>query len=494
MSEKAKTPELAEVARIDLDQRLFGGWLRTLQNPDKVLQLEAGGDITIYDDIGRDDRVGSNLRTRALAVIGKEWTVEPAGEDARDQQVADYVEQVFGGFSFDRARRSILRGGLLKGYAVSEIMWEVSEGDVFISDMKHRAQRRFCFDLDSNLRLLTRSNPFEGDNLTKQYPRKFQTFIFGDEAETPYGVGLGREVYWPWWFKKNDIKFWRIFADKFAAPTPIGKYPASALPEEKATLMDACRAFQTDGAVTIPEGMSIDLLEAARSGSINTYSELAAFMNTAISIVILGQTATTEGTAGKLGNEESKENVRDDLTKADADALCESLNGQSVKWLVDYQFPGYSGGRKYPRIWINCGDEEDQKALSERDKNLSDTGVIFVKQHYVDTYGIPEDHFELADKKVSDKPPVQADFAEKAGQGDTTASITIKLAEEADGAMSSWIDQVKVALDEAKDLEEFRDQLLELYGDLDPADLGNVISYGMSLADLVGRDEVNNGD
>ena len=491
---KKQKPELAEVARIDLDQRLFGGYLRTLQNPDKVLRLEAGGDISVYDDISRDDRVGSNLRTRALAVIGKEWTVEPAGgeaADAKDKQVADYVEQVFGGFSFDRSRRDILRGGLLKGYAVSEIMWEQSEGDVFIKEMKHRAQRRFAFDLDANLRMLTRENPLEGVNLTSQHPRKFQTFIFGDEAETPYGVGLGRELYWPWWFKKNDIKFWLIFADKFAAPTPVGKYNPGASPQEKSTLLDACQSFQTDGAVIIPDGMSIDLIEAARSGTINTYSDLAAFMNAAISIVILGQTATTEGTSGKLGNEESQENVRDDLTKADADALCESLNGQAVRWLVDYQFPGYSNGRKYPRIWINCGDEEDHKALSERDKNLAETGVKFTKRHYVDTYGIPEENFDLVATADSEQEVPPADFAENSKGPDLADLATDDLALRAQATGEQWVNTVKTLLEQATDLEEFRDRLIDLAGDMDPAEMGELIAQATAIATMAGMAEVN---
>ena len=64
--------ERREIASLARDTEIFQGFMQTLQNPDKVLRLECGGDISVYDDIGRDPRIASVLRTRALAVVGKE--------------------------------------------------------------------------------------------------------------------------------------------------------------------------------------------------------------------------------------------------------------------------------------------------------------------------------------------------------------------------------------------------------------------------------------
>ena len=135
-------PELNEIASAASDFDIFQGFMEQLPNPDEILRLEAGGDLRVYDNIGRDPRVSSNLGTRARAVVGKEWKMVPVSEDKKDVAVAEYVEQVFLGFPFDRARRSLLRGGTLKGFAVSEIMWDSSSGDTFITDMKYRHQRR----------------------------------------------------------------------------------------------------------------------------------------------------------------------------------------------------------------------------------------------------------------------------------------------------------------------------------------------------------------
>jgi hypothetical protein len=57
--------------------------------------------------------------------------------------------------------------------------------------------------------------------------RKFWTFSAGAATDDePYGLGLGHFLYWPVFFKRNDIKFWLIFLEKFAAPNR--HRPASA--------------------------------------------------------------------------------------------------------------------------------------------------------------------------------------------------------------------------------------------------------------------------
>ena len=216
-------PVTEEIASFSTDLNMFQGWLPLTDNLDEVLNGEAGGDITVYDRIGRDPRVAANRRTRSKAVVGREWEMIPYSQEKIDLEVSDYVKRVLQNFPYDRARRSLLRGGVLKGYSVGEVMWDYSEGDTFISDILYRHQRRFRFAPNSDLHLLTLGNPYPGINATRDPEtglllKKFQTFAFGDEVVSPYGNGLGQELYWPWFFKRNGIKFWLIFIEKFAAP------------------------------------------------------------------------------------------------------------------------------------------------------------------------------------------------------------------------------------------------------------------------------------
>jgi phage gp29-like protein len=502
MATSKQKPITDEIAGAATDFDIFQGFLTHLANPDKVLNLECGGDITVYDDMSRDDRIGPSLRTRALAVIGKEWEITPYSDKSEDMRRAEYVKQVFLGFPFDRARRALLRGGTLKGFAVSEVMWDYSEGDVFIRDMLHRNQRRFRFDLEGNILLITRDNPM-GENVSLRggLPlRKFQHVTFGDEVETPYGVGLGRELYWPWWFKKNGIKFWLMFCDKFAGPTVTGEYPSGALKEQQDALLAAAQAVHTNSAVIYPQGMKLDLLEAARSGSITTYKELVEYMDGAMTVVILGQTATTEGTPGALGNQDAQADVRGDLVKADADALCEALNSENgvVRWLVDYQFPGT---RNYPQIWIKCEDEEDELTVAERDEKRSSAvaaaGARLTPMYFKRRYALEDDEIEEAGPRFEDRGSRENRSIQLAEGDEPTATVSAlseRLGTVAGPETDAWVDTLRKKIDAAEGMEELPEIILAAYPDMSMEGLAGIIAEETMRAFMAGRFDAESGE
>ena len=354
-------------------------------NPDKVLRSESGGKgIELYEDLLRDSEVQSALQTRKLAVVGKEWEVIPASDDTEDVNIADFVKDVLLHCNYDAARQSLL-SGIVLGFKAAEVMWEYSEGDIWIKEITGKASRRFVFDLQGKLRLLTLQNMIEGIEVPD---RKFIVFRNVSDNGSYYGDGLGRSLYWPVWFRKNGIKFWAIFCDKFGSPTGVGKYPPGTLPEKQNDLLDAVKAIQQESGIVIPENMIIELLEATRAGSINTYETFCAYNDKAINKVLLGHSAATESTPGKLGNEQGSMDIRQDYIKADADSLCECQNNSLIRWIVDYNFPDT---KEYPKVWIRTEPEEDLKPLADRDLILvRDLRLPVTKKYFYETYGIPQ--------------------------------------------------------------------------------------------------------
>jgi phage gp29-like protein len=345
-----------------------------------------------FEELMRDPQVRACMQSRRLSVIGKEWEVIPASEKRPDLKIAEFVKEALLSFDFDSARSSLL-SAIVTGFKPAEIMWEYSEGSVWIRDIIGRSARRFIFGKDGSLRLLTFKNMIDGEELPE---RKFQVFTYGSENGSPYGYGLGPTLYWPVWFKKNAIKFWMIFAEKFGSPTAVGKYPPGTTKEQQDALLSALDALQQESAIKIPENMQVELLEAQRGGTVNTYESLLSFMNAEIAKAILGQTLTTEvGDAGSYAASKTHNDVRAEYIKADADLLSNQLNAQLIRWLVDYNFPPAviaSGAKqsRYPKLWIRTEDEADLKPLAERDEILSRIGVLIPKKYFYSTYGIPE--------------------------------------------------------------------------------------------------------
>jgi SPP1 gp7 family putative phage head morphogenesis protein len=391
MAKQKSKPITNEIAAASRDVDLFSGYLPIRENPDKVLKTQSGGQgVRIYEDLERDDQVATTLQTRRLAVIGCEWQVDAASDKRADKRVAEFVQQVLEKANFDRVCYDLLQG-LLTGYKLSEIIWDVSEGDISIAEFRGREPHRFVFDWADYPRLLTSQNLIEGELLPE---RKFQSFSYGSSSHNPYGLGLGHKCYWPVWFKKNGIKFWVIFAEKFGSPTAVGKYPVGATEPEQEKLLTAIKSIQQETGIIIPDGMIIELLEAQRAMSgKNTYESLCEYMDRSISKVVLGQTLTTQpGDSGSYALGQVQESVRQDIVKADADLLSERLNKQVVRWICDYNFPPEMLVNGYPTVWRRTEPEQDLKALADRDKLIIvDMGLgKFVPLSYLsETYGIP---------------------------------------------------------------------------------------------------------
>ena len=471
---------------------------KTTLNPDKTLKYESGGKgIELYEDLLRDSEVQSALQTRKLAVVGREWEVLPASDDAEDIKIADLVKEVLLNCNYDAARQSLLSGVVL-GFKCAEVMWEYSEGDIWIKEIIGKASRRFVFDLQGRLRLLTLQNMIEGMEVPD---RKFVVFRNISDNGSYYGDGLGRSLYWPVWFRKNGIKFWAIFCDKFGSPTAVGKYPPGTPKEKQNDLLDAVNAIQQESGIAIPENMIIEFLEATRAGSINTYETFCAYNDKAINKVLLGHSAANESTPGKLGNENQAGDIRRDYIKSDADVLCECQNNSLIKWIVDYNFPPESsnrGSREYPKVWIRTEPEEDLKPLVDRDVILvRDIGLKVGVKYFYETYGIPmpEEGEELVVIPKTEFPNPNSEIrnpkSEMGGQRYSESlktHITDKLSAKMHDEISldGLIDPIKKLMGESATLQEFRDKIFTLYPKMDSKDISEIIKNALLVGELGG--------
>jgi phage gp29-like protein len=491
--EKKKQPIKDEVATASKDLDIFSGWLNRLENPDPTLRTESQGKgLKLYDEVDRDPHAGAVLQTRSLSVISKEWDVLPGEEPSskgrpatvtRAQKIADFVKQTLLNNNFDQFRQELLQA-VLYGFYVGEVMWEVRDGAIVPGRVRAKHPRRFSFTMDRELRLLTSQNMIDGEPVPD---RKFIRFTYGS-SDNPYGKGLGQKLWWPVWFKKNGIKFWLVFLEKYGMPTAIGKYEPGTEPEQQQALLDAIDAIQNETAVKIPNTMAIELLEATRAGKV-TYESLCEYMDKQISKAVLGQTASTEGTPGKLGKEEAQEETRQDILVADAGLLDECLNGSIVRWIVDFNFTGVTA---YPKIQTRTEAEKDLKPLAERDKVLAhDIGVPIGKRYFYETYAIPEpeENEELvtpATGKPFDQGGGGAEFAEGGFSQEGIDQLSQQAAKDANEAISALLGPVLGMVEGAKSFEEIGEKIYGLYPDLDSDQFQELLARAMFAAGLTG--------
>lgn len=377
MAPTPKRPITEELAKPDTAMVLGSSFANLLTIDDTVLESK-GRDYRVYREVLRDDQCASAFAQRRLAVTSRDWRVDPATESPRDKAAADFLREQLANVEWDRITDKMLFARWY-GHAVGECMWGTDGRFITLQDVKVRDRARFLYDDTGGLHLqkLGRIDPMPA--------RKFWTIATGaDTDDSPYGLGLAHYCYWPVFFKRSDIKFWLVFLEKFGMPTAKGTAPAGRLddPAFKNKALAALRAISSETAVLVPEGLTIELLEAARSGS-SDYSAMCDEMNAALAKIIVGQTASTQGTPGRLGNDELQGEVRMDLVKSDADLVSASFKRQVATWLTEWNFPGAG----VPSVWRETEKAEDLNSRADRDTKIFALGFEPTEDYVTQTYG-----------------------------------------------------------------------------------------------------------
>jgi len=496
-AESAARPESLEVASTRDGRDITRGYVspfELLVPQDDVLRARGSGNYQIYREVLRDWQVKSTLAQRQLAVVSKPWEVEPGGKTARDKAAAEFLKEQLDNIRWDNVTGQMLYG-VFYGYAVAEILWGQDGRYVTIDKIKVRDRRRFGFDGEMGLRLLTMSKMNPGEPVPD---RKFWFYATGaDHDDEPYGLGLAHWLYWPVFFKRNDIKFWLIFLEKFGQPTAVGKYPGNATAEEKTRLLNALSAVSTESGIIVPEGMLVELLEAARSGTAD-YTALHDRMDQAIAKVVLGQTLTSEAVGGQY-KADVQMDVRQDLVKSDADLVCESFNNGPARWLTEWNFPG----AKIPRVWRVVDEGEDLEKKAKVDKALHDMGYEPADIDQInDTYGgrwkkkaaptttpaggsvVPNAGGEQPDAEFAEAPSAAIAATEDQQALDAAAAqFAAQFAE----ALGPRIDEIIAMAEATGDLVTFRERIAGLLaGEPDPAVVES-LSRSAFVAQLMGR-------
>ena len=391
-----------------------------------------------------------------------------------------------------------------KGFAVSELVWDTDGGRAVVTGLKWIHQKKLIFTETMHPRLITEGHP------TGEEIPAFKIIYHRYKARSGYDTraGMLRVCAWMYLFKNYSIKDWVAFSEVFGMPLRLGKYDPGASKEDKDALVAAIRSLGSDAAGIISKSTEIEFVEAVKGATKeNIYKALADFCNREMSKAIVGATLTTDvGDKGSYAASKTHNEVRLDLVKSDAWSLANTLRMQLLRPLVGFNF-----GWDTPVPWFQfqLREPEDLEKLSNVYKNLVEMGQPISAEHVSERFGVPlpeegetiitpQRGAPSAMKQITAKPGTHPQDGEseqsedksgresqKEGPADTLIGLEQKTLSEAkfDGLMAP----VERLLNSVSSLEEFRDKLLDLYGDMDESELGDLMQKAFTLAELSGR-------
>lgn len=417
--------ELAEEIASTLDGRdITKPFVAELEQP-RDPRLLNNVDWGVYERIRKDDQVKSCMEQRIRAVVCAEWDVLPGdSDDPRSIEAADRFKENINRIGWDRITKKML-WAIFHGISVAEALYptEAIDGLWQFKAFRVRNARRFRYDRDHNLRLLTTKKP-NGENVPE---RKFWVVTEGgiDDDEL-YGEGLADWLYWPVFFKRNGMRFWNIFLDKFGSPTAKVTYKRGATKKDVDKAIALLRSLSQDSGIAVPEGIAVEFLQVTRSG-VADYKELCRYMDEAIAKIILSQTMTTQD-GSSLSQAQVHAGVKLEVVKADADLLSDSFNEGPARWWTDWN---YGTDVPSPQLVRLIDEEADLKVMAEIDTSLNDLGWQRSDESHRDTYG---DGYERKAEAAAITPanplekPKPAEQAASKGENDNPFEKAIALA------------------------------------------------------------------
>ncbi|MDX8354343.1 DUF935 domain-containing protein [Cognatiyoonia sp. IB215182] len=485
--------------------------LRAADRGDPVQYLELAETIE-----ERDPHYLGVLGTRRRSVSQIDITVEAASDDPLDVTRAELVR--------DWLKRDELQSELFdildtigKGYSLTEIMWDTSEGQWQPAYLEYRDPRWFRFDRVS----LKRPMMLDENGQEQELPG-FK-FIFANikaKSGLPLRSGLARVATWGWMFKAFTQRDWAIFTQTYGQPLRVGKWGAGASEDDKDTLFNAVANIAGDCAAIIPESMSIDFVETSNvSASSSLYLDRAEYLDKQISKAVIGQTATTDAETGGLGSGKEHREVQEDIETADAKDLSAVINRDLVRPWMQLEF-----GRlqHYPRIIIARPEQEDLQRESEILVKLTAGGLRVKASQVYDRFGWeepgPKDaifgqnpqnppaerqslnarssdevfkHLSAIFKRVQtprrEFPGKTARQTEEAlsealSEAEDLTVLADRLADAGNPGMRAMLAQIEGMLEVASSFEEFREMLLAGFDGVDAQELEQVIADAMTAA------------
>lgn len=508
----AKIPKNLQTldARITANGRVIADHPSNHITPAKMRALfedAENGDITaqheLFADIEeRDSAIGSALQTRKMSLLGLDWRIAaPRQANATEMQLAQAADDYLRDLPALDDLLLDLMDAVGHGFVALEMTWAFSGSLNAPTAFTHKPQSWFRWDKDDNLLLKTPDNPM-GEALWQWgwvvHQHKNRS---GQAARN----GLFRTLAWLYMFKHYSVHDFAEFLELYGMPIRIGKYGAGATEQEKKTLLRAVAEIGHNAAGIMPEGMMIELHQAANgtTAATNPFMTMVEWCEKSATRLILGQTLTSgaDGKASTNALGQIHNEVRRDLLVSDAKRLAQTITRQIIEPFLRVNF-AIGDDVRLPVFEFDTRETADLAQFAEALPKLVDVGVQIPESWAREKLAIPD----VADGervlgRVANNPVNQVALAalsakrlpENSKNISREQQILEQIQDEAfaqpdfNAQLNPILKQAVAAVMNCDSYEQADAALTALYPQLDNMSLQNYLQNALFLSDLLGQ-------
>jgi len=277
-----------------------------------------------------DTRLLGIMQTRILAVTGYPFDVLPSDpENAKAVEIALAVKNRMKASGVHH-RFGALLGAVFFGHGGIKCEWQAADGNQWVPIVSVVPSTTLTYS-GGNVVLIKEASTFTTAPLEPREQYVITYFNPFESAQPQYVGGLFRTCMWLVLIKHFNWTDWAKFNELFVQPYRWATWAAGATEEEKAIAKQAVEQIGSDAWAAVSENVKLNFIEAVRTGSIEAYKKLLDSVNDELSILVLGQTLTTEvADKGSYAAAKVHNLVRADIMWHDLQMIERAVNEQYI--------------------------------------------------------------------------------------------------------------------------------------------------------------------
>ena len=380
-----------------LTSNIFTGLNDIMPNPDPILKtMRWNADIDAYSDLLSDPQlygvIENNRKPGVTSLL-----MDLNGNSNADPKEVEFLTKFFDRLIDDGIYDNCVNQSLdtpQYGRMVFGNIWNTVDNyfiPTFISVIPHYYNK---FNYGGDLLVSTDGISYN----PPVHPAKYIALRHKPTAFNPYGEALLSKCYWNIRFKKDGMKLWAMFMEKYGMPVVAGTYNAATLgasfgvsPQTAADMLfEKLSVMAKDNVIVMPNGVDLKIEKTGAGGDIPIFENLVRICDEQNTKLQLGHSGASESTSGdKLSNDTTATEVRQHIVHSDKKYPVALFN-QIIYWIHQFNF----SGPEIPRF--NLYKEEDvDLAYAQRDATLAPimtlSGIKPSKSYFIKTYGFTED-------------------------------------------------------------------------------------------------------
>lgn len=410
-----------EIGRIG--QNRYGGMIFEEFLP----ELRGRRGIEVYKEMeNNDDVVGAILFAMEMLVRQVDWTVDPAGDSAKDKEAAEFVQSCMNDMQVTWIDTiSEILSFLTYGWSYHEIVYKRRMGNT----RDPRTRSKYTDGLIGWMKLPLRAQDTlyqweydENDNLlgmTQMPPPSFGTYTIPlskalhfrtrSRKDNPEGRSILRNAYRSWFFKRRIQEIEGIGIERDLAGLPVIYAPEGLdiwnrddqdTVNIRIGLEAMVRNIRRDSmeGIVLPDGYKLELLSSGGTRQFDTNTIINRY-DTRIAMTVLADFIFLgHEKSGSWSLSSNKTDMFALACGAFLDIICETFNRQGIPALIDMNGQYFEGITDYPKM--NHGDIEDVdiQQFAAYIKDMAGIGIL-----------IPDDGLEDYVRQVGHLPERTSD-------------------------------------------------------------------------------------